>query len=101
MKRPVSAKCFSMHNGRIILDLTYFEAPEKIKMKKRGGVDCEVSRRKRHFPNTFGPTIYQPTISNLHNRLSNQTNSAAQAVRIREPDSRKRSRTIFQQNIFF
>src|SRR2546427_11555764 len=48
MNNTVSAKCFSQHFERFRADLAQNEAPEKVKLEKRG-VDCEVSRRERDF----------------------------------------------------
>ena len=91
MNKPVSAKCFSMHNGRISLDLAHFEAPEKIKLEKRG-VDCRVSRREREIPNTFGP------ITELHLALANPF-----LRRKNNSDSRNNFtlRIFFLENYFF
>src|SRR5438309_560318 len=53
MNNTVSAKCYSC----ILSDLKQFSLILRRSRKyncKKGGVDCEVSRRKRDIPNTFG-----------------------------------------------
>jgi len=54
MNKPISAKCYS----RILNDLEEISAKMRRGRKlswKKGGVDCEVSRRERDLWNTFGP----------------------------------------------
>src|SRR2546426_12593554 len=56
MNKPVSAKCYS----RILNDSEQISPKMRRSRKlscKKGGVDCEVSRRERDFPDTFTPTI--------------------------------------------
>src|SRR2546428_14091918 len=58
MNKPVSAKCYS----RILNDLEEISPKMRRSRKlswKKGGVDCELSRRERDIPNTFTPTTYQ------------------------------------------
>src|SRR2546428_6757976 len=57
MNKPVSAKCYS----GILSDLPQCSLVLSRLRKynwKKGGVDCEVSRRERDIPNTFTPTTY-------------------------------------------
>src|SRR2546428_3000414 len=59
MNKPVSAKCYS----RILNELEQISPKMSRSRKlswKKGGVDCEDSRRERDIPNTFVPTPYLP-----------------------------------------
>src|SRR2546425_11326673 len=59
MNNTISAKCYS----RILNDLRKISLILRRSRKlswKKGGVDCEDSRRERDIPNTFVPTPYLP-----------------------------------------
>ena len=61
MNKPFSAKCYS----RILSDLRQFSSKMRRSRKlswKKGGVDCELSRRERDFPNAFGVVIVRSSL---------------------------------------
>src|SRR2546428_10755511 len=73
MNKPVSAKCYS----RILNDSEQISPKMRRSRKlscKKGGVDCEVSRRERDIPNTFGDASPPPL-------------NTSQRAHAREPDS--------------
>src|SRR5438309_4685522 len=59
MNKPVSAKCCSRISNELEQISPKMSRSRKLSCKK-GGVDCEVSRRERDLPNAFVPTPYLP-----------------------------------------
>src|SRR2546426_2372226 len=67
MNKPVSAKCYS----RILNDSEQISPKMRRSRKlscKKGGVDCEVSRRERDFPNTYVPSRSLPNQLNIQSK---------------------------------
>src|SRR2546427_10006752 len=91
MNNTVSAKCFSQHFERFRADLAQNEAPEKVKLEKRG-VDCEVSRRERDFrTNHQSSSVLTSSLLFRKARLNIQSNG-------KEKNSQEKSFTsIFQK----
>src|SRR5213594_268754 len=61
MNKPISAKCYS----RILNELEQISPKMRGSRKyncKKGGVDCEVSRRERDIPNTFWTDHLFPSV---------------------------------------
>src|SRR2546428_13199525 len=104
MNKPVSAKCYS----RILNDLEQISPKMRRSRKlswKKGGVDCEVSRCERDFPDTFTPTIDHLPLRTSAIPLEPDQFNTENSANEKRPESRKDLAQIFQQifspEIFF